>query len=169
MTRGPRLPAPGSSAAPALSSPRREDAAMALRVTRNTKVNVENKAKIGMAGAKRVPLASAAASKPGLRPRTALGDIGNKVSEQPQAKLPLKKEAKTAVPGKVIAKKIPKPLEKAPEPVPVPVPEPELEPEPVKEEKLSPEPILVDTPSQAGWKHLDVLLQKNICVRLSLM
>uniref|UniRef100_A0A8C0Z2Y8 G2/mitotic-specific cyclin-B1 n=2 Tax=Canis lupus familiaris TaxID=9615 RepID=A0A8C0Z2Y8_CANLF len=110
---------------------------MALRVTRNTKVNVENKAKIGMAGAKRVPLASAAASKPGLRPRTALGDIGNKVSEQPQAKLPLKKEAKTAVPGKVIAKKIPKPLEKAPEPVPVPVPEPELEPEPVKEEKLS--------------------------------
>uniref|UniRef100_A0A8C0S1E0 G2/mitotic-specific cyclin-B1 n=1 Tax=Canis lupus familiaris TaxID=9615 RepID=A0A8C0S1E0_CANLF len=99
---------------------------MALRVTRNTKVNVENKAKIGMAGAKRVPLASAAASKPGLRPRTALGDIGNKVSEQPQAKLPLKKEAKTAVPGKVIAKKIPKPLEKAPEPVP---------------------PILVDTPS----------------------
>uniref|UniRef100_A0A8P0SYQ6 Cyclin B1 n=1 Tax=Canis lupus familiaris TaxID=9615 RepID=A0A8P0SYQ6_CANLF len=115
---------------------------MALRVTRNTKVNVENKAKIGMAGAKRVPLASAAASKPGLRPRTALGDIGNKVSEQPQAKLPLKKEAKTAVPGKVIAKKIPKPLEKAPEPVPVPVPEPELEPEPVKEEKLSPEPIL---------------------------
>lgn len=44
-----------------------------------------------MAGAKRVPLATTAASKPGLRPRTALGDIGNKVSEQPQAKLPLKK------------------------------------------------------------------------------
>uniref|UniRef100_A0A8I3MVX6 G2/mitotic-specific cyclin-B1 n=1 Tax=Canis lupus familiaris TaxID=9615 RepID=A0A8I3MVX6_CANLF len=107
---------------------------MALRVTRNTKVNVENKVKIGMAGAKRMPLAFAAASKPCLRPRTALGDIGNKVSEQPQAKLPLKKEAKTSVPGKVIAKKIPKPLEK-----------PELEP--VKEEKLSPEPILVDTPS----------------------
>ncbi|XP_027461549.1 G2/mitotic-specific cyclin-B1 isoform X2 [Zalophus californianus] len=120
---------------------------MALRVTRNTKVNVENKAKISMAGAKRVPLATTAASKPGLRPRTALGDIGNKVSEQPQAKLPLKKEAKTLVPGKVIAKKIPKPLEKAPEPVPEPVPEPEPEPEPVKEEKLSPEPILVDTPS----------------------
>ncbi|CAK7293039.1 G2/mitotic-specific cyclin-B1 [Vulpes lagopus] len=120
---------------------------MALRVTRNTKVNVENEAKIGMAGANRVPLASAAASKPSPRPRTALGDVGNKVSEQPQAKLPLKKEAKSVVPGKVIAKKIPKPLEKAPEPVPVPVPEPELEPEPVKEEKLSPEPILVDTPS----------------------
>lgn len=44
-----------------------------------------------MAGAKRVPVATAVASKPGLRPRTALGDIGNKVSEQPQAKLPLKK------------------------------------------------------------------------------
>uniref|UniRef100_A0A8C0KDY8 G2/mitotic-specific cyclin-B1 n=1 Tax=Canis lupus dingo TaxID=286419 RepID=A0A8C0KDY8_CANLU len=103
--------------------------AKALRVTRNTKVNVENEAKIGMAGAKRVPLASAAASKPSPRPRTALGDAGNKVSEQPQATLPLKKEAKSA------------PLEKAPEPVPVPVPEPELEPEPVKEEKLSPEQL----------------------------
>lgn len=44
-----------------------------------------------MAGAKRVPVATAAASKPGLRPRTALGDIGNKVSEQLQAKMPLKK------------------------------------------------------------------------------
>ncbi|XP_025780181.1 G2/mitotic-specific cyclin-B1 isoform X3 [Puma concolor] len=120
---------------------------MALRVTRNTKVNIENKAKISMAGAKRVPLATVAASKPGLRPRTALGDIGNKVSEQPQAKLPLKKEAKTLAPGKVIAKKIPKPLDKAPEPVSVPVPEPGPEHEPVKEEKLSPEPILVDTPS----------------------
>lgn len=44
-----------------------------------------------MAGAKRVPVATVAASKPGLRPRTALGDIGNKVSEQLQAKGPLKK------------------------------------------------------------------------------
>lgn len=120
-----------------------EEEAMALQVTRNAKVNVENKAKVSMAGTKRVPLAMTAASKPGLRPRTALRDIGNKVSEQPQAKLPLKKEAKTLVPGKVIAKKLPKPLEKAPEPVP----EPEPEPEPVEEEKLSPEPILVDTPS----------------------
>ncbi|KAM7148651.1 G2/mitotic-specific cyclin-B1 isoform 3-T3 [Molossus nigricans] len=120
---------------------------MALRVTRNTKINAENKAKISIAGAKRVPLATAAASKAGLRPRTALGDIANNVSEQPQAKLPLKKEAKTLAAGKVIAKKLPKPLEKAPEPVPVLEPAPEPEPEPVKEEKLSPEPILVDTPS----------------------
>ncbi|XP_032738264.1 G2/mitotic-specific cyclin-B1-like [Lontra canadensis] len=116
---------------------------MALRVTKNTKVNAGNKAKISMGGAKRVPLSGTAASKPGLRPRTALRDVGNKVSEQPQAKLPLKKEAKTLVPGKVIAKKIPKPLEKSPEPVS----EPEPEPEPVKEEKLLPEPILVATPS----------------------
>ncbi|XDA75004.1 hypothetical protein R6Z07F_005233 [Ovis aries] len=115
---------------------------MALRITRNTKINAENKAKISMAGAKRVPVAGVATSKPGLRPRTALGDIGNKVSEQPQAKLPLKKEAKTLPAGKVIAKKVPKPLEKAPVPVPEPQPEPEREPEPVKEEKLSPEPIL---------------------------
>ncbi|XP_012520048.1 PREDICTED: G2/mitotic-specific cyclin-B1 isoform X2 [Propithecus coquereli] len=122
---------------------------MALRVTRNMKTNAENKAKIGMAGAKRVPVATAAASKPGLRPRTALGDIGNKVSEQLQAKMPLKKEAKTLATGKVIAKKLPKPLEKVPEPEPQPQPQPEREPEPepVKEEKLSPEPILVDTPS----------------------
>ncbi|KAB0401256.1 hypothetical protein E2I00_013474 [Balaenoptera physalus] len=127
--------------------------AMALRITRNTKINAENKAKVSMAGAKRVPVAAVAASKPGLRPRTALGDIGNKVSEQPQAKLPLKKEAKTLAAGKVIAKKLPKPLEKAPVPEPEPQPELDLEPEPepetepVKEEKLPPEPILVDTPS----------------------
>ncbi|XP_065731500.1 G2/mitotic-specific cyclin-B1 isoform X3 [Phocoena phocoena] len=125
---------------------------MALRITRNTKINAENKAKVSMAGAKRVPVATVAASKPGLRPRTALGDIGNKVSEQPQAKLPLKKEAKTLAAGKVIAKKLPKPLEKAPVPVPEPQPELDLEPEPEPEtepvkEKLPPEPILVDTPS----------------------
>ncbi|KAF4026906.1 hypothetical protein G4228_019046 [Cervus hanglu yarkandensis] len=112
---------------------------MALRITRNSKINAENKAKISMAGAKRMPVAAVAISKPGQRPRTALGDISNKVSEQQQAKLPLKKETKTLAAGKVTAKKVPKPLEKAP----VPVPEPEPEPEPVKEEKLSPEPILV--------------------------
>uniref|UniRef100_A0AC11EPA3 Uncharacterized protein n=1 Tax=Ovis aries TaxID=9940 RepID=A0AC11EPA3_SHEEP len=87
---------------------------MALRITRNTKINAENKAKISMAGAKRVPVAGVATSKPGLRPRTALGDIGNKVSEQPQAKLPLKKEA--------------------PVPVPEPQPEPEREPDDVDAE-----------------------------------
>ncbi|XP_023581434.1 G2/mitotic-specific cyclin-B1-like [Trichechus manatus latirostris] len=118
---------------------------MALQVTRNTKINAENKAKTSMAGAKRVPVATAAVSKPGLRPRIALGDIGNKVTEQPQAKMPLKKETKISAAGKVIAKKLPKPLEKAP--LHEPEPDPELEPEPVKEEKLLPEPILVDNPS----------------------
>lgn len=142
---------------------------MALWVTSNTKVIVENMAKISMACAKRMPLATAVASKPRLRPRIAFGDIGNKVREQPQAKLPLKKEAKTSVPGKVIAKKIPKPLEKAPETVPVPVPEPELEPEPIKEEKLSLSLFWLILPLQAQWKHLDVPLQKNTSVRLSLM
>uniref|UniRef100_A0A8C6W7B5 Cyclin B1 n=1 Tax=Nannospalax galili TaxID=1026970 RepID=A0A8C6W7B5_NANGA len=114
---------------------------MALRVTRNTKINAENKVKASMAGAKRVPLTSVAACKPGLRPRTALGDIGNKVSEQLQTRVPLKKEAKTSATGKVTAKRPPKSLEK------VRVCEPELEPEPApepinEEEKLSPEPIL---------------------------
>ncbi|TKC48237.1 hypothetical protein EI555_003651 [Monodon monoceros] len=76
---------------------------------------------------------------------------GAKVSEEPQAKLPLKKEAKTLAAGKVIAKKLPKPLEKTPVPALKPQLEPDLEPEPepepVKEQKLPPEPILVDTPS----------------------
>ncbi|XP_075397242.1 G2/mitotic-specific cyclin-B1 [Tenrec ecaudatus] len=121
---------------------------MALRVTRNTKINTENKAKtMGVAGAKRVPMAAGAASKPVLRPRIALGDIGNKVSEQPQAKMILKKDVKTSAAGKVVAKKVSKPLDKAPLPEPELEPLPEPEPEPVKEEKLSPEPILVDTPS----------------------
>nr|XP_039321121.1 G2/mitotic-specific cyclin-B1-like isoform X3 [Saimiri boliviensis boliviensis] len=122
---------------------------MALRVTRNSKINAENTTKISMAGAKRVPMAPAATSKTGLRPRTALGNIGNKVCEKLQAKMPMKKKGKPSATGKIIAKKLPKPLEKVPMLVPVPVsqPVPEPEPEPVKEEKLSPEPILVDTPS----------------------
>ncbi|GAB1298515.1 G2/mitotic-specific cyclin-B1 [Apodemus speciosus] len=123
---------------------------MALRVTRNTKLNTENKTKVSMAGAKRVPVTVAAASKPGLRSRTALGDIGNKVSEQ--ARVPLKKEAKTLGTAKGPAKVLPKPVEKVPvcEPeveLAEPEPEPEPEPEHVREEKLSPEPILVDNPS----------------------
>nr|XP_034370258.1 G2/mitotic-specific cyclin-B1-like isoform X2 [Arvicanthis niloticus] len=115
---------------------------MALRVTRNTKINTENNAKVSMAGAKRVPVEIAAASKPGLRSRTAFGDIGSKVSEQ--ARVPLKKETKTLGAGKVTVKVLPKPAE---EKVPVCEPEvelaePEPEPEHVTEEKLSPEPIL---------------------------
>nr|AAH80202.1 Ccnb1 protein [Mus musculus] len=118
---------------------------MALRVTRNTKINAENKAKVSMAGAKRVPVTVTAASKPGLRPRTALGDIGNKVSEELQARVPLKREAKTLGTGKGTVKALPKPVEKVPvcEPeVELAEPEPEPELEHVREEKLSPEPIL---------------------------
>ncbi|KAL1780834.1 G2/mitotic-specific cyclin-B1 [Sigmodon hispidus] len=121
---------------------------MALRVTRNTKINTENKAKISMAGDKRVPVAFVAASKPGLRPRTALGDIDNEVGKQVPARVPLKKELKTSVTAKVSAKIPPKPLRKVPVSEPeVELLEPEPEPEPVMEEKLSPEPILVDNPS----------------------
>ena len=68
---------------------------MALRVTRNSKINTENKAMVSKAGAKCVPVAVAAASKPRLSSRTALEDIGNKASEQVQARMPLKREAKT--------------------------------------------------------------------------
>ena len=103
-----------------------------------------------MAGAKRVPVTVTAASKPGLRPRTALGDIGNKVSEELQARVPLKREAKTLGTGKGTVKALPKPVEKVPvcEPeVELAEPEPEPELEHVREEKLSPEPILVDNPS----------------------
>lgn len=62
-------------------------------------------------------------------------------------------EAKTLAAGKIIPKKLPKTLEKAavleqetqPEPEPkLEEPQPQLEQEPVKEEKLSPEPILVN-------------------------
>uniref|UniRef100_A0A8C3PFI3 Cyclin B1 n=1 Tax=Chrysemys picta bellii TaxID=8478 RepID=A0A8C3PFI3_CHRPI len=52
----------------------------------NTRVNAENQVKSNVAAAKR----GAAAAKPGLRPRTALGDIGNKVGEQPPKALPKK-------------------------------------------------------------------------------
>lgn len=66
--------------------------AMGLRVTRNMKINTANNAKVSMTGAKRVPAVIAAASKPGLRPRTTLRDIANKVNEQVVARVPLKKE-----------------------------------------------------------------------------
>ncbi|KAL1787660.1 G2/mitotic-specific cyclin-B1 [Sigmodon hispidus] len=109
---------------------------MALRVTRNKKINTDNKAKISMVSDKRVPVAFAVASKPGLRPRTTLGDIGNKVSKQVPPRVPLKKKLKTSVTAKVSAKIPPKPLEKVlvsePE---VELVEPKPEPEPVMEKK----------------------------------
>ncbi|KAG8131033.1 putative G2-mitotic-specific cyclin-B1-like protein [Naja naja] len=106
---------------------------MALRVTRNTKINAENKTKPAMALSK----PGVAANKPVLRCRTALGDIGNKACE-PQSKDAVKKEMSkqpTAV-DKVTIRKTTKPTEKPIEPVkekPIP--------EPVKLESLSPSPM----------------------------
>ncbi|XP_071984263.1 G2/mitotic-specific cyclin-B1-like [Engystomops pustulosus] len=74
---------------------------MSLRITRNMLLNAENNVKGAVAGKR--PLAS----KPGLRPRTALGDIGNRA----ETKVPLK-DVKPAT--KVVKK--PKPVEKVPEP-----------------------------------------------------
>ncbi|XP_013925120.1 PREDICTED: G2/mitotic-specific cyclin-B1 [Thamnophis sirtalis] len=106
---------------------------MALRVTRNTKVNAENKTKPAMALTKR----GVAASKPALRPRTALGDIGNKACE-PQSKDVGKKEMlKPTAVDKVITRKITKPTEKPIQPVK----EEKPIPEPVKLEPLSPSPM----------------------------
>ncbi|XP_053549991.1 G2/mitotic-specific cyclin-B1 [Bombina bombina] len=76
---------------------------MSMRVTRNTMANAENM-KTTLAGKK--PLAA----KPGLRPRTALGDIGNKA----EPRVTLKKEA-----TKPLVKAVKKPAAKAPEPLKV--------------------------------------------------
>ncbi|KAG9464173.1 hypothetical protein GDO78_020359 [Eleutherodactylus coqui] len=76
--------------------------AMSLRVTRNMLSNAENTIKSGVVGKR------ALVTKPGLRPRTALGDIGNRAD----TKVPVKKDLKPAV--KVVKKT--KAAEKAPEP-----------------------------------------------------
>ncbi|ETE69802.1 G2/mitotic-specific cyclin-B1, partial [Ophiophagus hannah] len=104
---------------------------MALRVTRNTKVNAENKTKPAMALSK----PGVAANKPALRRRTALGDIGNKACE-PQSKDAVKKEKQPPAVDKVTIRKTTKPTEKPIEPVkekPIP--------EAVKLEPLSPSPM----------------------------
>ncbi|XP_067424559.1 G2/mitotic-specific cyclin-B1 [Emydura macquarii macquarii] len=102
---------------------------MALRISRNTRVNAENQVKSNVAAAKR----GAAAAKPGLRPRAALGDIGNKVGDQ-QPKVPPKKDAKppTAV-VKPLARKATRAAEKVIEPA--------------KEQKPIPEPAKLMSPS----------------------
>ncbi|KAG8506820.1 G2/mitotic-specific cyclin-B1, partial [Galemys pyrenaicus] len=65
------------------------------------------------------------------------------------ATVPLERGAKCLADGKIFAKKLAKPLEKAPRPVAElesqPEPQSELESEPVKE-KLWPEPVIVGTP-----------------------
>ena len=87
----PGLGQPGLSCFASVHRAAALDKAMALRITRNMKLNAENQVKASMAGAKRVPVATAAACKPRMRPHRALGDTGNKVSKQPQARGPLKK------------------------------------------------------------------------------
>ncbi|XP_061463441.1 G2/mitotic-specific cyclin-B1 [Rhineura floridana] len=102
---------------------------MASRVTRNTKVNVENKTKPVMAASKR----GVVAAKPGLRPRTALGDIGNKACEPKSKDLAKKEILKPAVSDKVTTRKAIRAAEKATEPV--------------KEEKPILEPVKLESPS----------------------
>lgn len=94
---------------------------MSLRITRNMLSNAENNVKSGVVGKM--------AAKPGLRPRPALGDIGNKAD----TKMPLKKEQKPAV---KLVKKV-KPAEKIPEP------------KKAKEEAvcIKPQPVPVEAPS----------------------
>uniref|UniRef100_A0A8C4YLR3 G2/mitotic-specific cyclin-B1 n=1 Tax=Gopherus evgoodei TaxID=1825980 RepID=A0A8C4YLR3_9SAUR len=106
---------------------------MALRISRNTRVNAENQVKSNVAAAKR----GAAAAKPGLRPRTALGDIGNKVGEQPPKALP-KKETK---PPSAAVKPLPRKATRAAEKVIEPAKEQKPIPEPAKllNLKLSPQ------------------------------
>ncbi|XP_053144201.1 G2/mitotic-specific cyclin-B1 [Hemicordylus capensis] len=107
---------------------------MALRVTRNTKVNMENKTKPVVPAGKR----GVVAVKPSLRPRTALGDIGNKACE-PKPKELLKKETtKPAAVGKISMKKA---TRATTDKATVPVKEENPVPEPVKLESSSPSPM----------------------------
>ncbi|EMP36536.1 G2/mitotic-specific cyclin-B1 [Chelonia mydas] len=100
-----------------------------LEQARNTRVNAENQVKSNVAAAKR----GAAAAKPGLRPRTALGDIGNKVGEQPPKALP-KKEAKP--PSAAVKPLARKPIRAA-----------ETVIQPAKEQKPITEPAKLESPS----------------------
>ncbi|XP_075037641.1 G2/mitotic-specific cyclin-B1 [Mixophyes fleayi] len=95
---------------------------MSLRVTRNMLSNAENNVKTEAFGKR------AAVTKPGLRPRTALGDIGNKAD----TKVPLKKEIKPAL--KVVKKTKTERV---------------LEPKKVKEDNVSAKPIEVEPSSPA--------------------
>ncbi|XP_048360610.1 G2/mitotic-specific cyclin-B1 [Sphaerodactylus townsendi] len=101
---------------------------MALRVTRNIKVNAENKTKPAMAASKRGVVA-----KPGFRSRTALGDIGNKACEAKPKEILKKEILKPAAVEKVTNRKPVRAVEKATEPL--------------KEEKPIPEPVKMDSPS----------------------
>nr|CAJ83728.1 cyclin B1 [Xenopus tropicalis] len=113
---------------------------MSLRITRNMMANAENNVKTTVAG-KRV-----VATKPVLRPRTALGDIGNKA----ELKVPAKKELKPAV--KAI-KKV-KPVDKV------------LEPLKVREENVCPKPAQVE-PSSPSPMETSGCLPDELCQAFS--
>ncbi|XP_068781999.1 G2/mitotic-specific cyclin-B1 [Struthio camelus] len=111
---------------------------MALRVTRHTRTAADATAKSSVPAAKRgVP---AAAAKAGLRPRTALGDIGNHVGE-PQPRAAIKKPpaaAEKVAPRRALRAA---PKEEPPQPAAEPPPQPEPQPEPAKLESPSPTPM----------------------------
>uniref|UniRef100_A0A8D0B270 Cyclin B1 n=1 Tax=Salvator merianae TaxID=96440 RepID=A0A8D0B270_SALMN len=106
---------------------------MALRVARTAKTNMENKTKPAMAATKQ----GVAATKPGLRTRAALGDIGNKACEPKPKDLVKKALVKPAVVEKVATRKTTRATEKAT----VPVKEEKPVPEPVKLESSFPSPM----------------------------
>ncbi|XP_067171491.1 G2/mitotic-specific cyclin-B1 isoform X1 [Apteryx mantelli] len=106
---------------------------MALRVTRHTRTAADAAAKSSAPAAKR---GAPAATKAGLRPRTALGDIGNRVGE-PQPRAALKKPpAPAAAAAEKAAPR--RALRAAPKEEP---PQPEPQPEPAKLESPSPTPM----------------------------
>ncbi|KAM8930929.1 G2/mitotic-specific cyclin-B1 [Pelodytes ibericus] len=113
---------------------------MSLRVTRNKLSNTEN-IKGALVG-KRV-----LAAKPGLRPRTALGDIGNKA----EPKAALKKELKPAV--KLVKKT--KPVDKL------------LEPLKVNEENACPKPIEVVPSSPSPMETSGCIPDEELCQAFS--
>ncbi|KAG8436957.1 hypothetical protein GDO86_007874 [Hymenochirus boettgeri] len=117
---------------------------MSLRITRNMMANTENNVKAAVVG-KRV-----VSAKPGLRPRTALGDIGNKA----ELKVPAKKELKPAV--KIVKK--PKPVDKVLEPVRV---KENACPKPSEVEPSSPSPMETSgcLPDELCQAFSDVLIE----------
>ncbi|XP_074022241.1 G2/mitotic-specific cyclin-B1 [Numenius arquata] len=122
---------------------------MALRVSRNARVATDTAAKSSLLPAAKRGEA-VAASKMGLRPRTALSDIGNRVAETKKraaAKKPAAEVVCRRAPGtkpvvatsreNVAARKTLKEVVKEEEP-PLPVPEPQLEPSQLEPQSPTP-------------------------------
>uniref|UniRef100_A0A8C5PYE5 Cyclin B1 n=1 Tax=Leptobrachium leishanense TaxID=445787 RepID=A0A8C5PYE5_9ANUR len=114
---------------------------MSLRITRNMLSNTENNVNAAAIGKKTL------ATKPGLRPRTALVDIGNKA----ETKVPPKKELK---PAPKIIKKTTKPVDKV------------LETVKEKEENAFPKPPEV-VPSSPSPMETSGCLPEELCQAFS--